>query len=476
MFQNAFTDATWVKGLHNYLTKMQYKSATSADLYDGLQSAVDEDFPLESINVSLVMSSWELQSGFPYVHVSRIENLLILEQNRFMNGNGKSNNLWWIPISYRIVGRNEFDDSTVADFWFPQTSLIVINGTKSSRKFTSTDLVIINYQQSGYYRVNYDNELWNEFINVLNNRKSFSLIHPLNRAQLIDDSFHFAKENMLDFSIVLSLMNYLEMETDYVPWVAAYDAHIGIRKILTGTEAYPKYREFMRKNVAAVFMRLGVDVIEGEPRVDRYLRKIAINIACSMGFENCKHQTTAKLHESITQNRPLHPDIMESIYCNGIRHADSFLLKKAFTKALETRNVEERLSILEGLGCTENMEILEKYLNFGMSSKLTNDEKFVVLKSVLKNENISIPTMLIFVQRNYHELAMEGLLHLSLESIASRVSNLDSLIEFTILIDQLLANNLMTIDHHNMLLSISEKILELHDNYLEHFDEFFNGY
>ena len=46
-------------------------------------------------------------------------------------------------------------------------------------------LVVFNVQGTGYYRVNYDKEVWGWIAETL--RRDRSLIHPLNRAQIICD-------------------------------------------------------------------------------------------------------------------------------------------------------------------------------------------------------------------------------------------------------------------------------------------------
>ena len=48
--------------------------------------------------------------------------------------------------------------------------------------------LIGNIQHSGFYRVNYDLENWNKLIKQL--KENHTLINPINRAQLIDDSFN----------------------------------------------------------------------------------------------------------------------------------------------------------------------------------------------------------------------------------------------------------------------------------------------
>lgn len=87
---------------------------------------------------------------------------------------------------------------------------------------------VINYYNCsflciGYYRVNYDDNLWSEIQKVLksNDRNN---IHRLNRAQLIDDAMNLARAGNLSYSIALEVVDYLVKETDYYPWYSAFEA------------------------------------------------------------------------------------------------------------------------------------------------------------------------------------------------------------------------------------------------------------
>lgn len=71
----------------------------------------------------------------------------------------------------------------------------------------------------GFFRVNYEEENWNALINQLIN--DCSVIHVLNRAQIIDDAFNLARANKLDYTFVLRLSEYLKNEDDVVPWYSA---------------------------------------------------------------------------------------------------------------------------------------------------------------------------------------------------------------------------------------------------------------
>lgn len=60
---------------------------------------------------------------------------------------------------------------------------------------------------------------WASLINQLN--VSPASIHVVNRAQLIDDSFNLARAGLLNYTVPLSLIKYLDQENDVIPWFLA---------------------------------------------------------------------------------------------------------------------------------------------------------------------------------------------------------------------------------------------------------------
>lgn len=71
------------------------------------------------------------------------------------------------------------------------------------------------FQLIGHYRVNYDLHNWGLLIKQLTENPE--KIHPLNRAQLIDDSFSLAFDDHLPYDIPLKLGEYLINETEILP-------------------------------------------------------------------------------------------------------------------------------------------------------------------------------------------------------------------------------------------------------------------
>lgn len=67
--------------------------------------------------------------------------------------------------------------------------------------------------------MNYDKENWNLIsVQLLTAPEE---IHPINRAQIMDDSFTFALDEKLSFSTAINLLSYLKYERDPIPWYTA---------------------------------------------------------------------------------------------------------------------------------------------------------------------------------------------------------------------------------------------------------------
>lgn len=64
--------------------------------------------------------------------------------------------------------------------------------------------------------MNYEEENWRALINQL--YRDCSVIHVLNRAQIIDDLFNLAKVNEVNYTLVFSAIQYITKEVDVVPW------------------------------------------------------------------------------------------------------------------------------------------------------------------------------------------------------------------------------------------------------------------
>lgn len=150
--------------------------------------------------------------------VTRDGDQLTFTQNRFFYSNLTSESLWWIPVSYTSQSNANFNN-TGANLWIEGERTVTISNDTAPTPWDENDWIVANLQQTGYYRVNYDQANWNLLIAQLNS-EDFEAIHALNRAQLVDDSFSLAQAELISYDTAFRVIEYLQQETDYIPWAA----------------------------------------------------------------------------------------------------------------------------------------------------------------------------------------------------------------------------------------------------------------
>ena len=144
------------------------------------------------------------QSPFPKKEQFSIEESL----------HGFSNNMsWWIPISITDATLPDFKATgTAPRLWLtPHRPSVVIPYFPASVDPENT-WVIINSQMSTYARVLYDEANWKLIGRQL--LLNHTVIPRVTRTQLIDDAFSLAAMDLLDYQIVMDLVEYTTVVQD----------------------------------------------------------------------------------------------------------------------------------------------------------------------------------------------------------------------------------------------------------------------
>ncbi|KAK4874651.1 hypothetical protein RN001_014011 [Aquatica leii] len=278
MMTNFLSPKIFQKCLFRYLNQNRYKNVIPKDLYSACQKVFDNakiGTNLENMTVAKIMSTWDSNSGYPIVTATRnyYKRLVTLKQDAAINN--QSNSLWTIPINY-VHSNNPSFTKTVPQLWLTTKSKTVNN-------FPSEGWLILNIQQTGYYRVNYDLENWRRIIYFLKNG-NIDKIHILNRAQLINDAFYLAYNEVLPVSIPLTLSEYLVRETDYIPFASFYNSIIKYLHIYFRRPSQRKTIFF--SNLLATYV-LPTRPKDHELREDEifqnYIRYVMTNIRDSLG-------------------------------------------------------------------------------------------------------------------------------------------------------------------------------------------------
>ncbi|XP_044004939.1 uncharacterized protein LOC122850036 isoform X2 [Aphidius gifuensis] len=334
------------KSLTSYLEDRKYNSVVPDNLFDAMQKQVD----ITKLNITKIMNTWTTQAGFPVVHVERTDKIINLKQERFLLKNPDNidvNNTWWIPITWASKSNPDFSKTAPTNWLSSSTASITINNPKN-------EWFILNVQQSGYYRVNYDSDSWKSIIDVLKSDK-FKDIHEINRAAIIDDLLNLARANYVDYSVALSATEYLIQETDYIPWRAAFNGFTYLNKVFAGKDIYNLYKTHILTSLKPIYKKLGSNEIKGESHVDKILRRYIFNWACEFNDQDCIDKSMelfAAWRANETQLVPV--NLRNTVYCVAMKYGTvedwEFLNGKINSTNVNT----EKDLITSSLKCTKN--------------------------------------------------------------------------------------------------------------------------
>ena len=91
--------------------------------------------------------------------------------------------------------------------------------------------IIGNLKHAAFLRVNYDRKNWDLLIDQLNT--NHLVIDPINRAELLDDSFNLGRAEVIEQVLFLNIAKYLVNEEDGLAFVPAFT---GLNTIATYIE------------------------------------------------------------------------------------------------------------------------------------------------------------------------------------------------------------------------------------------------
>ena len=159
---------------------------------------------------------------------------------------------------------------------------------------TEGEAVVVNVQQTGFYRVNYDDNNWSLIASRL--ATAPSSIHRVNRAQLLDDAFNLARAGRLDYTIALSLTEYLTHEDDYIPWSTTFRSLGYISSMMKRSAGYGDFRAYLLKTLEPLYQKLGFWQKPEDGFMDGKLRRLVVGNLCLMGHREVT-RTSVRLVE-----------------------------------------------------------------------------------------------------------------------------------------------------------------------------------
>ncbi len=394
--------------------------------------AISEDGSIDTNqNIEQIMLTWTRQRGFPVLDVKRnyVTGAINVDQERyFTDASNEDSSLWWIPYNFATANNADFEN-TRAEGWIAPTRTSTITPT-AAKTWSANDWIVFNKQETGYYRVMYDETNYNLIVNQLNS--NYSKIHLTSRAQLIDDSFDFARTGRLKYQTAFDVVAHLEHETEYVPWGSALRHFTTVNRMLLSTSEYSQFQNFTRILIKSLYDHVGLtDKGDDEPHFQKQARIWAINWACNMGAEDCLTATRDTINRENIED--IHVNVKQAVLCGAMRQATADSYLNIFELLRSTTDATERSRFISALGCSWNRNHLLDYIYTSAASSEENfysvqAERYRVFTSVLDNGHVGLSVAIEFLQNDLDGAASSygrANLNNALTTVASYITSTD---------------------------------------------------
>lgn len=396
MMHHFLGETVFKAGLTSYLLAKQYDNAVQDDLWLHLTLAA-KNHNVKGIDVKTIMDTWTKQTGYPVVRVIRDYNgqsatltpTLFLMDPESHDKNARQPK-WEIPITFASQTLAKFN-KTQPDWW--------IHKTDDSIKLESKDgipakdqWIIVNNQQTAYYRVNYDPQNWELITNQLNS--DHEKINVLNRAQILDDALDLARSGELNYTVALGLVDYLENEIEYVPWDTALSGLSYLDSMLSRSSVYGKWQTFMTELTKKIYGDVGFhDVINlnnDAEHLNHLLRSKIVQWACKLGVQDCLNNSKRLFDEWMKTNDSsnISPNLKSIVICAAVRSGGKEEWDFVWEQYLASNVGSEKDVLLQTLSCSSEAWILSRYMQMVLepNSKIRIQDIVTVLGNIASNK------------------------------------------------------------------------------------------
>uniref|UniRef100_A0A182QKF0 Aminopeptidase n=1 Tax=Anopheles farauti TaxID=69004 RepID=A0A182QKF0_9DIPT len=406
MMEHYLGKETFQTALRAYVKDRAFKTTRPEDLF----SALNRYDP----NARSYMEPWTVQSGYPLVTVTSTDNGFKITQKRFLvdEPNHSDQTTWPLPISYAT---KPSDFSATKPVFYTGVSFDIAVPNAADVQY-----MILNNQQVGYYRVNYDAILWGKISKALHS-EGFGGIHVLNRAQIVDDLFNLARGDIVPYGTALEILEYLKDETEYIPWLAAINGLTTLSRRVHADD-----EKLFTLHILDIFSK-AYDTVKfqapsaSERRVFTYMRQNVLQWACNYGHEECSKAAVAEFDRFYKNPTvKVHPDLRQVVYCEGIRKGTEDHFGFLFNQYLTTNVATEQILILQGLSCASTSELITIMLDAIASPHVRSQDKSNAFTYVINNA-YTLPHVSRYLQQHH---AIWATAHNGYMSVASAFNNI----------------------------------------------------
>ncbi|KAF3446074.1 hypothetical protein FNV43_RR11253 [Rhamnella rubrinervis] len=383
MLQSYLGAECFQRSLASYIKRHAYSNAKTEDLWAALEEGSGEP-------VNNLMNSWTKQKGYPVVSVSIKDQKLEFEQSKFLSSGSHGNGQWIVPItlccgSYDV--RKNFllemksETLDLKEFLGCSTAKDKLagagcGGTSDESNGIST-WIKLNVDQTGFYRVKYDEVLAARLRYAIGNK----YLSATDRFGILDDSFALCMARQQSLTTLLTLMGAYRDELEYTVLSNLIIISYKLARIVA--DAVPKLLDSIKQFFISLFQnsaeRLGWQPKAGESHLDAMLRGEVLTALAVFGHDPTLDEGSRRFHAFLEDRNTtlLPPDLRKAAYVAVMQKvsASNRLGYEALLRVYrETELSQEKTRILSSLASCPDPNIILEELNFLLSSEVRSQD------------------------------------------------------------------------------------------------------
>ncbi|RLM85079.1 aminopeptidase M1-C [Panicum miliaceum] len=377
MLQNYLGAERFQKALASYIQKFAYSNAKTEDLWAVLEEKSGE--PIKNL-----MNTWTKQQGYPVVNAKLNGNYLELEQAQFLSDGSPGPGMWIVPVTAGC-GSYDMQKKFLLKGKSDRLDIRDIASQCGNQEKGGNFWIKLNINQTGFYRVQYDDKLAAALQTALQSKK----LSLMDKIGIVEDSHALSMACKQTLTTLLRLLYAYREEADYSVLSHINTVSLSVAKI--SVDATPglvgDIKQLLIKLLLPPAVKLGWDPKNSENHLDALLRPVLLVALVKLGHDKTINEGIRRfgifVHDRNTSLLP--PDTRKAAYLAAMQNVTTSY-RSAYNDLLkvyrESDEAEEKGRVLSTLCHCKDKNIVLESLNLLFTDEVRSQDAYYVLQGL----------------------------------------------------------------------------------------------
>ncbi|CAN1120841.1 Aminopeptidase M1 [Linum perenne] len=367
MLQSFLGAEPFQRSLAAYIKRHAYSNAKTEDLWAALEEGSGEP-------VTKLMNSWTSQKGYPVIAVKVKEQKLEFEQTQFLSSGAHGDGQWIVPITLCCGSYDERKNFLLDG---KSETVDVKEFLGSSTLDQGSIWLKINVDQTGFYRVKYDDDLAARLRRAIGKK----CLNETDRFGILDDAFALCMARHQPLTSLLTLMGAYWEELEYTVLSNLITISYTVGRVVA--DATPELLKEVKQFFINLFQysaeKLGWDAKQGESHLDSMLRGELLTALAVFGHDLTIDEAIRRFRAFLDdRNTPLlPPDVRRAAYVSVMQRvtvSNKWGYESLLRVYRETDLSQEKTRILGSLASCPDPDMVFEILNFLLTPEVRSQD------------------------------------------------------------------------------------------------------